>query len=105
MYDSGMYDSGMYDSGMYDSDMHISGMHGSGGRRADRVAGLRFCQGQSGRRKSPCVQPSCSSARLGPAFSLLDRGLCRLVPRQATFARFTSSRSAWSWALRFRQAM
>ena len=29
----------------------------------------------------------------------------RLVPRQATFARLTSSRSAWSWALRLRQAM
>jgi hypothetical protein len=28
-----------------------------------------------------------------------------LVPRQATFARFTSSRSARSWALRFRQPM
>ncbi|HEY5990168.1 MAG TPA: BTAD domain-containing putative transcriptional regulator, partial [Streptosporangiaceae bacterium] len=28
-----------------------------------------------------------------------------LVPRQATFARFTSSRSAWSSAWRFRQAM
>jgi NADP-dependent 3-hydroxy acid dehydrogenase YdfG len=28
-----------------------------------------------------------------------------LVPRQATFARFTSSRSAWSCALRFRQMM
>jgi phosphatidylserine decarboxylase len=28
-----------------------------------------------------------------------------LVPRQATFARFTSSRSARSWALRFRQWM
>jgi hypothetical protein len=27
------------------------------------------------------------------------------LPRQATFARFTSSRSAWSWAWRFRQAM
>jgi hypothetical protein len=29
----------------------------------------------------------------------------QLVPRQATFARFTSSHSALSWALRFRQAM
>ena len=28
-----------------------------------------------------------------------------LVARQATFARFTSSRSARSWALRLRQAM
>jgi cyclohexanone monooxygenase len=28
-----------------------------------------------------------------------------LVPRQATFARFTSSRSRWSWALRLRQMM
>lgn len=31
--------------------------------------------------------------------------IAALVPRQATFARFTSSRSARSWALRFRQAM
>ena len=29
----------------------------------------------------------------------------QLVPRQATFARLTSSRSARSWALRFRQRM
>lgn len=28
-----------------------------------------------------------------------------LVPRQATFARLTTSRRARSWALRFRQAM
>lgn len=32
-----------------------------------------------------------------------DRPL--LVPRQATFARFTISRSRWSWACRLRQAM
>lgn len=28
-----------------------------------------------------------------------------LVPRQATFARVVTSRDAWSWAWRFRQAM
>jgi KAP family P-loop domain len=32
-------------------------------------------------------------------------GASALVPRQATFARFTSSRSALSWALRLRQMM
>jgi hypothetical protein len=34
-----------------------------------------------------------------------ETGNVDLVPRQATFARFTSSRSVWSWALRLRQAM
>ena len=38
--------------------------------------------------------------------NLLDLdGRTYLVPRQATFARFTSSRSVVSWALRLRQAM
>jgi transposase len=43
-------------------------------------------------------------ARPGP--SRVERSrIAELVPRQATFARFTSSHSAWSRALRLRQAM
>jgi hypothetical protein len=45
-----------------------------------------------------------------PALELVDAtpptlAVTALVPCQATFARFTTSRSALSWALRFRQAM
>ena len=40
---------------------------------------------------------------LGTLFLLAFTGV--LVPRQATFARFTSSRSVLSWVLRFRHLM
>lgn len=47
---------------------------------------------------------------IGPgaaAFAVADSSCDgkELVPHQATFARFTSARSAWSWELRFRQAI
>jgi 3-hydroxyisobutyrate dehydrogenase-like beta-hydroxyacid dehydrogenase len=62
---------------------------------------------EPGRKTNECIRKDVSITRdlAIHAAASKSNDFLRLVPRQATFARLTSSRRAWSWALRFRQMM